>query len=128
MASVKRKITAGFYNVLRSKTFYISPKFTALVQSLLTETEAPEIDSILVSGAGIFYELTALPSLLNTSRKGMTRKLRKRWATLYRDVYLAGGLVTLHFSWLVKSDNTEPLTYSVIVLALMLLRIPAIRR
>ena len=63
-----------------------------------------------------------------TSTKGMMRKLGKRWAKLHRLVYLAGGLVVLHFFWLVKSDYTEPLIYGVIYLALMLLRIPAIRR
>ena len=63
-----------------------------------------------------------------TSTKGWQRRLRKNWKRLHKLVYLAGILASTHFIWLVKSDIRTPLIYAGIILLLLALRIPVIRR
>ena len=58
-----------------------------------------------------------------TSTAGMRRRLGRRWRTLHNSVYLIGFLGVWHFWWQVKKDVTEPLTYAVILSALLGLRI-----
>ncbi len=71
--------------------------------------------------------LTLLPLAL-TSTKGWQKRLGKTWRALHRWVYLAALLAVIHFIWLVKSDIREPLAYGTVVLLLLILRIPAVRR
>src|SRR3990170_2006595 len=71
--------------------------------------------------------LTLLPLAL-TSTRGWQKRLGKTWRALHRWVYLAGILAVIHFVWLVKSDIREPLAYGAVVLLLLILRIPIIRR
>jgi sulfoxide reductase heme-binding subunit YedZ len=71
--------------------------------------------------------LILLPLAL-TSTKGWQRRLGKRWTGLHRLVYLAAPLVIVHYVWLVKADVTEPLTYGAIVAALLLVRVPVVKR
>lgn len=79
----------------------------------------------VLAGLGAF--LIMLP-LAFTSTRGWQKRLGKDWKFLHRAIYPAGLLAVLHFVWLVKSDIREPLTYGVIVVFLLLLRIPAIRQ
>ena len=58
-----------------------------------------------------------------TSTNRMIQRLKRRWKTLHRLVYLIAILGLLHFFWLVKKDITEPLTYSMIIAVLLLMRI-----
>lgn len=74
-------------------------------------------------GAGLIL----LPLAL-TSTKGWMRRLKKGWKRLHRLVYLAGLLAAIHYIWLVKSDIRTPLLYAGIVVFLLVLRIPIIRR
>lgn len=62
-----------------------------------------------------------------TSTRGWQKRLGRTWKRLHRLVYLAGILAIAHFFWLVK-DVREPLRYAGIVLVLLLLRIPRVRR
>ncbi|MFN8455626.1 MAG: protein-methionine-sulfoxide reductase heme-binding subunit MsrQ [Anaerolineae bacterium] len=71
--------------------------------------------------------LILLPLAL-TSTQGWMRRLGKNWKRLHRWVYLAGLLAVVHYVWLVKSDIREPLVYGAIVAALLLLRLPFIRK
>ncbi len=77
--------------------------------------------------AGFSAFLILLPLAL-TSTKGWMRRLGKRWKSLHRLVYLAGGLVIVHFVWLVKSDIRRPLLYGAVLGLFLLLRLPAVRR
>jgi sulfoxide reductase heme-binding subunit YedZ len=63
-----------------------------------------------------------------TSTQAMVRRLGRRWQRLHRLVYLAGAFAVLHFVWLVKKDLTEPLIYLAVFAALMLWRLPLLRR
>ena len=76
---------------------------------------------------GFIAGLILLP-LVITSTKGWQRRMRKRWKQLHKLVYIAGILASTHFIWLVKSDIRVPLLYAGIVLLLLVLRIPLVRR
>jgi sulfoxide reductase heme-binding subunit YedZ len=55
-------------------------------------------------------------------------RLRKGWKRLHRLVYLAGVLAVLHYLWAVKADIRLPLLAGGILLLLLLLRLPPIKR
>lgn len=63
-----------------------------------------------------------------TSTRLWIRRLGRRWVKLHRLVYVAGALGVLHFYWKVKADTREPLIFAVVLLVLLLLRIPMVRR
>ena len=79
--------------------------------------------------------LMILLPLAITSFQWWQKKMGKTWKRLHRLVYLAGGLVIFHYAWAVKGDIFklsgdvfQPLVYGLIVLALLALRLPPIRR
>ncbi len=69
-----------------------------------------------------------LLALAITSTRGWMKRLGRTWAKLHKLIYLAGILVIVHYVWLVKSDIREPLLFGAIVLMLLFLRIPFVRR
>jgi sulfoxide reductase heme-binding subunit YedZ len=71
--------------------------------------------------------LILLPLAL-TSTKGWQKRLGKRWTNLHKLVYLAAGLVIVHFVWLVKADVRQPLEFGAVVAVLLVVRIPAVKR
>ncbi|HEU5098705.1 MAG TPA: protein-methionine-sulfoxide reductase heme-binding subunit MsrQ [Roseiflexaceae bacterium] len=75
-----------------------------------------------------FAAFLLLVPLAITSTKGWQRRMGKRWKRLHQLVYLVAPLAVIHFVWLVKADIREPLLYGAAVAALLLLRIPAVRR
>jgi sulfoxide reductase heme-binding subunit YedZ len=70
--------------------------------------------------------LILLPLAL-TSTKGWQKRLGKRWTRLHRWVYVAAPLVIVHFIWLVKADIRQPLEFGAVVVALLIVRIPAVK-
>jgi len=68
-----------------------------------------------------------LLALALTSTKGWQKRLGKNWKRLHRWVYLAGILAVVHFLWLVK-DIRLPLRYAAVLAALLVLRLPPVRR
>ncbi|MDW8293712.1 MAG: protein-methionine-sulfoxide reductase heme-binding subunit MsrQ, partial [Anaerolineae bacterium] len=81
----------------------------------------------IVAGLAAFVLLVPLAV---TSTRGWQRRLGQRWRALHRLVYLAVPLAVLHFALLVKSlvGRPEPLLWGALVLGLLALRIPAVRR
>lgn len=71
--------------------------------------------------------LLLLPLAL-TSTRGWMRRLGRRWKQLHRLVYLAALLAVVHYVWLVKSDVREPLLYGAVLVLLLALRLPSVRR
>ncbi|MDB5988458.1 MAG: sulfoxide reductase heme-binding subunit YedZ [Nevskia sp.] len=67
--------------------------------------------------------LLLLPLAL-TSTKGWQRRLKRRWQALHKLIYPAALLGAIHFIWLVKADEREPLIYLCILLVLLALRLP----
>jgi sulfoxide reductase heme-binding subunit YedZ len=62
-----------------------------------------------------------------TSTRGWQKRLGKNWKRLHRLVYLAGILAVVHFLWLVK-DIREPMRYGTLLVLLLALRLPPVRR
>jgi sulfoxide reductase heme-binding subunit YedZ len=75
-----------------------------------------------------FAAFMILLPLALTSNQWAMRTLRKNWKRLHRLVYLAAILVIIHYAWLVKSDIREPLLYGALVVFLLALRVPNIRK
>lgn len=78
----------------------------------------------------IFVGLAALLILIPlavTSTRGWQKRLGKAWRKLHRWVYLAGGLVVVHYVWAVKADIREPLLWGAAIGAGLLIRLPQVR-
>lgn len=75
-----------------------------------------------------FSAFLILLPLAITSTRGWMKRLGKNWTRLHRFVYLASLLVIVHYIWLVKSDIRIPILYGLVVVTLLILRIPSIRR
>lgn len=75
-----------------------------------------------------FSAFLLLIPLALTSTRAMKRRLGRRWVKLHRLIYLIGPLAVLHFLWQVKADTREPLIYGAILLVLLMIRIPALKR
>lgn len=76
--------------------------------------------------AGFAAFLLLLPLAL-TSTRGAQRLLKRNWKPLHRLIYPAAILAVLHFLWLSKVWR-EPAIYVVIVLVLLTVRLPVVRR
>jgi len=79
----------------------------------------------------IFVGLAALLILIPlalTSTRGWQRRLGKAWRKVHRLVYVAGGLVVVHYAWAVKSDIREPLIWGAVIALGLLVRVGAVRR
>ncbi|MBT3338239.1 MAG: sulfoxide reductase heme-binding subunit YedZ [Anaerolineae bacterium] len=69
-----------------------------------------------------------LLALAVTSTIGWQRRLKKNWKKLHKLTYLAGILAVVHYIWLVKQGVLDPWYFAAILLLLLTLRIPAIRK
>ncbi len=69
-----------------------------------------------------------LLALAITSTSGWMKRMGLAWKKLHQWVYLAALLVIVHFVWLVKADIREPLMYGAVVVALLIFRIPRVRK
>jgi len=83
---------------------------------------------------GMLAFLLLLP-LAVTSFGGWKQRLARRWTKIHRLVYLAGILVVLHYTWARKGnlfslsgDIQRPLAWGLLLLVLLSLRLPSIRR
>jgi sulfoxide reductase heme-binding subunit YedZ len=83
---------------------------------------------------GVLSFLMLLP-LVITSFKYWKKRLGRNWTRLHRLIYLIGPLVVLHYAWAKKGDLfhlrgdiLRPLIYGLIVVLLLLLRLPPVRR
>jgi len=65
-----------------------------------------------------------LVPLAATSNNWSLRKLGARWRKLHRLTYAAALLASLHFIWLAKGFQLEPLVYAAVILALLVYRMP----
>jgi methionine sulfoxide reductase heme-binding subunit len=71
-----------------------------------------------------FAAFVLMIPLAVTSTNGWVRRLGfRRWKLLHRLAYVAGILAVVHFLWRVKLDISQPLTYAVVLGALLLVRV-----
>ena len=75
-----------------------------------------------------FAAFLILIPLAITSTRGWQRRLKKGWKKLHHWVYLAALLVMLHYVWVQKADIREPIIWTSIFVALLILRLPPVRR
>lgn len=75
-----------------------------------------------------FAAWMVLVPLAVTSTKAWQARLRRRWLTLHRLIYLAIPLGLLHLLWLTKAGYLEALLYALVYSALMIERWPVLRR
>ena len=75
-----------------------------------------------------FSAFVILLALAITSTRGWQRRLRKNWKRLHQLVYLAGILVIVHFYMLVKADVRRPLAYGAVIILLLLIRTPWVKK
>ncbi len=97
-----------------------------------------EIGRLILEKPFILLGLTTgllLVPLAITSFDYFIRKMRKKWKSLHRLVYVAGGTVIIHYAWAKKGDLfalqgdiLKPLLWGLLVVFLLVLRIPAVRR
>ena len=80
----------------------------------------------------IFVGFTAfvllIPLALTSTHTAVQRLGFARWKRLHRLAYVAPALGVVHFFWRVKKDTTEPLTYGVVLAALLAVRLVSYRR
>jgi methionine sulfoxide reductase heme-binding subunit len=69
-----------------------------------------------------------LVPLAVTSNSYSIRKLGPKWRSLHKLTYLAVILGGVHFIWLVKGFQVEPLLYMAVILGLLALRLPKRRK
>lgn len=62
--------------------------------------------------------------LAATSNNWSLRKLGARWRKLHRLTYVAAILGAVHYIWLTKGFQLEPLVYAAVILALLAYRLP----
>lgn len=62
-----------------------------------------------------FVAFLLLIPLAATSNQWMIRRLKHRWKTLHRLVYLISILVIIHLVWLTRTDYQQAITYGAIV-------------
>lgn len=70
-----------------------------------------------------FAAFVLMVPLAATSNQAMIRRLRQRWQTLHRLVYLIAILGMTHYWWLVKKDVREPLIYAAVLFVLLAIRL-----
>jgi sulfoxide reductase heme-binding subunit YedZ len=63
-----------------------------------------------------------------TSTNGWQKRLGRRWKVLHRLVYFAVPLSILHYFWLERDIKDWVWVYAVLVVLLLAIRLPAIRR
>ena len=76
---------------------------------------------------GLAALLILLPLALTSTRWAMKR-LGRNWKQLHRWVYAAGALAALHYIWAAKLAAGKPTLYAAILVALLVARIPPVRR
>jgi len=119
---------AFFYFLLHFLTFAVLDYGLDWREILRLSVEKPFIVVGLLSGSILLL-------LAITSFKFWMKRLGKNWKNLHKTVYLADGLVILHYAWAVKGSLTslsgnilQPLLMGLLVTLLLILRIPPIRR
>ena len=70
-----------------------------------------------------FVSLLLLLPLVLTSTNAMQRRLGKKWLALHKLVYVIPVLVLIHFVWSLKVDYSEPLSYALVLILLLLMRL-----
>ena len=124
IVSVRRMLGlfAFFYASLHLVTYVWLDQFfdwTAIVKDV---SKRPFIT------AGFSAYMLLVPLAL-TSTAGMIRRLGgRRWRRLHRLAYASAAIGIVHYWWLVKLDTRPPRNYAIVLAALLLVRLFAVRK
>ena len=70
-----------------------------------------------------FTAVVLMIPLAITSTTGWQRRMKRAWGKLHKVVYIVGIAAVLHFVWLRKGFQIEPLIYAGILIALLAIRL-----
>jgi len=129
---LKRRRALGLY------TFLYAALHVIVFVGIDYGFDLKQIAQLIVEKPFILLGLTAgliLLALAITSFKWWMRQMGKGWQSLHRTVYLAGLIVVLHYAMARKANITtlrgdiiQPLLIGILLMILLILRIPSIRR
>ena len=105
-----------FYAALHLATYLWFDKFFEWKEIALDILERPFIT------VGMATFILLVPLAATSSNFAIRRLGGRRWQALHRTVYAIGILAVLHYSWLVKADQSQPLLYGGILALLLGLR------
>jgi sulfoxide reductase heme-binding subunit YedZ len=127
-----RRRALGLYAFLYASLHFIT--FAVLDYGL----NLHEIGRLILEKPFILLGLTTgllLLPLAITSFNFFMQKMGKKWKILHRLIYIAGITVIIHYAWAKKGDLIalqgdilKPLLWGFLVVLLLVLRIPAIRK
>jgi len=75
-----------------------------------------------------FVAFLILLALAVTSTAGWMKRLGRNWGRLHAAVYAAALIADLHYWWQLKVNENGPLIYGAIIVVLLLLRLPPVKR
>jgi sulfoxide reductase heme-binding subunit YedZ len=110
---------AFFYVCLHFVTYIWLDKFFDLHDMAKDVVKRPFIT------VGFTGFVLLIPLAVTSTRKMIQRLGGKRWQWLHRLIYLSAIAGVVHFYWLVKRDETLPLTYGGILVVLLGYRVIA---
>ena len=121
-----------FRRALGLSAFFLAAAHLAVWLTLDMQGYVAQMLSDIVRRPYITVGMVALLMMLPlaaTSHDAMIRRLGgARWRRLHRLVYALAPLVALHFVWVRKGWQIEPLVYAAVILLLLALRLPAPNR
>ena len=106
---------AFFYAFLHFITYIWLDQFFDIKEILIDIPKRPFIT------IGFAAFLLLIPLAL-TSTHAMQKRLKKKWITLHKLIYVIPVLAIIHFIWTLKADYSEPIIYASIFSLLMIMR------
>ena len=103
----------GLVHFLIYLVFDLALDFGFLVEDVL---ERPYI----TVGFSAFVILLVLAA---TSTIAIRQRLGRTWVRIHQTVYVAGLLAVLHYLWITRIDDTEPLVYGAVLVLLLAYRL-----
>ena len=105
--------------------FYAITHFTVFI-IFEVELDLTQLVSEVINRNYLLVGLASLCILLPlavTSTTGWQRRLKSKWLTLHKGIYIAAVFAIIHFFMLVKADYSKPIIYASLFALLMLFRV-----
>jgi sulfoxide reductase heme-binding subunit YedZ len=104
---------AFFYGFLHFLTYAWLDQFFSVPDIIQDVYKRPFIT------AGFLGFLMMVPLAITSTKKWIVRLGGKRWQLLHRLTYVSAITGVIHYLWLVKADTQRPLTYGLLLTALL---------
>ncbi len=113
---------AFFYATLHAFSYFV---FDQQLSPTGIATDVAKHPWVLV---GFTAFILLIPLALTSTKASIRRLGGRRWQRLHQLIYITAALGVLHFLWLVKKDEREPVLYGVVLIALLGLRLVPLER